>query len=102
MMDTITVRRELTIKTTTKMIEVSNLSNYTPNQLSLLVDGIDLKIKQNNEFIRECNRWGEDFVNLHKDIIKSLERDLEDLYGLRVAIITVFQSVHKREKVILS
>lgn len=79
------------------MLEVSNLSEYSAWELSLLIKGIDLKIRENNDFIKECKRWGKDFVNLHQGTIVSLAKDIETLYELRVRVVTVHQSVMKKQ-----
>lgn len=84
------------------MTETSNLLQYSPEQLSLLVKGIDLKIRQDKEFVSETRRWGKDFVKLHKDILKSLSKEIDELYDLRIAICTVHQAVTKRESIILN
>ena len=84
------------------MTETSNLLQYSPEQLSLLVKGIDLKIKQDKEFVSETKRWGKDFVKLHKEMIKALSKEIDELYDLRIAICTVHQAVTKRESIILN
>jgi hypothetical protein len=73
-------------------LECSNLCEYTPNQLSLLIAGVDLKIKANKEFIEETIRWDE-LAKLHKELLKDLRKDIEDLYALRLALVTVHQAV---------
>jgi hypothetical protein len=81
-------------------LEVSNLCEYTPNQLSLLIAGVDLKIKANKEFIDETYRWGDDFVKLHKDTLVRLSRDNEELYAIRIALLTVHAAVRKQQTAI--
>lgn len=81
-------------------LEVSNLCEYTPNQLSLLIAGVDLKIKANKEFIDETYRWGDDLVAIHKGTIDSLRKDNEDLYAIRIALLTVHAAVRKQQTAI--
>ncbi len=91
------------------MIESSDLSTYTPEQLSLMVECIDYKIKDVRSDINE--REGE--IILAEDMSECLERDLrkdinklwtkmEDLYAIRVAVVTNHQFVlRKAEKPVL-
>lgn len=81
-------------------LEVSNLCEYTPNQLSLLIAGVDLKIQANKEFIDETYRWGDDLVAIHKGTIDSLRKDMEELYAIRIALLTVHAAVRKQEQTI--
>lgn len=81
------------------MLECSNLSEFSAWELSLLIKGIDLKIRENNDFIKQCKRWGQDLVHLHQATIVGLSKDIETLYELRVRVVTVHQSVMRKDRV---
>lgn len=87
------------------MYETSNLLTYTPEQLSLLIDGVQLKIKdeQCTLAVRQDFANGEDLsdtmVELNREGIKKATKSIEDLYGLRVALLNAWNTVKKMQQI---
>ena len=87
------------------MHETSNLLLYSPNQLSLLIDAVNLKLKDEKctlEVRRDFSN-GEDLsetmVELNREGIAKALANLEDLYGLRVALLNAWGVVRKMEQI---
>jgi hypothetical protein len=85
--------------------ETSNLLNYSAENLSLLIQCIDEKIEAQKaltaftNMLIESEHVAERFeIELRTQIAKRNNR-LDDLYGLRVAIMNAHQIVQKRERV---
>lgn len=87
--------------------ETSNLLNYDLTQLSLLIECIDDKIKEEKKLVE----YRFNIIENSEDISERLEIELrhqisnknnrlQDLYGLRVAIMNAHQVVIRREKMI--
>lgn len=87
------------------MYETSNLLTYTPEQLSLLIDGVQMKIKdeQCTLAVRQDFANGEDLsdtmVELNRERIKKAIKSIEDLYGLRVALLNAWNTVKKMQQI---
>lgn len=87
--------------------ETSNLLDYDLTQLSLLIECIDDKIKEEKmlveqrfNLIEKCEDMSECLeIELRHQISNKHDR-LADLYGLRVAIMNAHQVVIRREKMI--
>jgi hypothetical protein len=86
-------------------LEVSDLLKYTPEQLSLLVECIDDKIK----IVRDEILERESLIIREEDMPETVERmfrtdinrffsKMDDLYGLRAAIVTNHQYVLRAAK----
>lgn len=86
--------------------ETSNLNQFSPELLSLMIECIDDKIKEVNSLIDRR----ESMIDNSEDISEGLEatlrfqignknKKLDDLYGLRVAFMNAHQLVNIREKV---
>lgn len=85
--------------------ETSDLLAYTPEQISLLVDAVQMKIKdeQATLSVRQMMAGGEDMseliVEINNEGIKKAYNNLEDLYGLRVALLNVWAVVKKMQQI---
>lgn len=86
--------------------ETSNLNQFSPELLSLMIECIDDKIKEVNSLIEGRT----DIIDESTDISERLETELrfqisnkikklDDLYSLRVAIMNAHQLVNIREKI---
>lgn len=82
------------------MLETSNLLSYSPEQLSLMVECIDDKLKS----VRGQIERREYIILKSDDLSESLERNLrkeiteqwkimEELHGIRIAVVTNQQHV---------
>lgn len=90
------------------MLETSNLLSYSPEQLSLMVECIDDKLKS----VRGQIERREYIILKSDDLSESLERNLrkeiteqwkimEELHGIRIAVVTNQQHVLKNLKPVL-
>jgi hypothetical protein len=87
------------------MNETSNLLTYSPEQISLLIDGVTMKIKDEQCIlaVRQDMANGEDLsdlqVRLNREGIAKAIKNIDYLYGLRVALLNAWTTVRKREQI---
>lgn len=85
--------------------ETSNLLAYSPTQLSLLIDAVNMKIKdeQCTLAVRKDFANGEDMsdimVQLNREGIAKALSNIDDLYGLRVALLNAWTVVKRMEQI---
>lgn len=91
------------------MIETSNLLEYDATLLSLLIESIDKHIQElqattafTNMIIETENQINERFEIRLRQQMSNRNRKIEDLYGLRVAVLNAHQIVLRRERMINS
>jgi hypothetical protein len=86
------------------MNETSNLLEYSAAQLSLLIDAIQMKIKdeESTRAVRQIMANGEDLsdllVEINNEGIQKSNQILDDLYGLRVAMLNAWTIVNKTDR----
>lgn len=85
-------------------METSNLLEYSANQLRLLLRGVKLVMKDEEAYIlaRRDMLNGEDlserFETLQRQEIKIHKDNLEDLFAMKIALLTNLRIVQRREK----
>lgn len=87
-------------------LEASNLAEYSPNQLKLLLRGIEsVRVEEEHSVKSRMDMLnGEDlskpFVMRQKAAIKIHNANLEDLLALKIAVSTNLQFVEKQNQIL--
>jgi hypothetical protein len=83
-------------------METSNLLQFSAAQLSLLIDCIQLRIKDETTYIAIRQNISEEdtsplLYKINSEAIAKCYNTLDELYQLRVAILNAWTIVHNRE-----